>query len=352
MKIYHIAKKQNLSLFQLQDMVHYQNLTERRLGCLPYDWLKNLKPDEFSKATKDVDEAFQIYAKKSGHVETLEGISKQLVKKLKKILKRDDISMMYIGNGYYKECSKLTVGKFKYAFITMFEKFGYHPGDARAFGKYAEPQAIFFTYKKMPHGRVAKPFMSRFSTDYDEYGYMLNKFIDENDLSRAKTPLNPLRDRFREYYIADSRERGNMINNIIIDAGGIERNENYIKDKNFRRNLFVFFDRIYPDMQNARWRTINNDGLINSKTVIPAEKFLTEQMDKGVDIFKADLRELLKPLNDEQQLYAKKLIRRLRNTHKLKCDLKAQGKYDSYKTILEKFKSYCSEILTKELELT
>ena len=353
MKIYHVAKKQNLTLFQLQDMVHYQNLTERRLGSLPFDWLKNLPKDEYTKATKTVDKAFKEFAEEANkeQYETLDGLYGELVGKLKKVLHRDDIEIEYVDNGYWKECSKLTIGKFEYAFCTFFEKFGYMRGDDRAYGKYAAPQAIFFTYKKMPHGRMAKPFMSSFSTDYFEYGYTLNRFIDKNDTARAKTVLNPLRAEYLEYSIPDTLERSeNMINNIIIDPDGIVKNPNYVADANFRHNLDVFLDRIF--IEHTRQNELWNEQKFNDIALVRrAENFLSEQMDKGVDIFKADLRELLKPLDLEQQLYAKKLIRRFKNMHKLKNNLKAAGVYEQYKEILSKYKSQCSSILLKELEI-
>ncbi|MBO7673248.1 hypothetical protein J6S88_07575 [bacterium] len=335
-------------------MVRTQNLRERRLGRLPSDWLTNLKSDEYCSATKKVDNLFRTFAQKSSstELETLDGISAELVKGLKKVLRRDDISMEYVDNGYFKECSKLTIGDFKYALLTFFEKFGMQPGDERLFGKYFEPQSIFFTYKKMPHGRMAKPFMSSFSTDYDEYGYMLNKFIDKNDKARAMTPLNPLRAKYREYSIPDIERESNMINNIIIDAGGIVKNGAYIKDKDFRRNLFVFLDRIFSEYvrEDAIWTAHKYKDIDSAFRV---EKFLIDQMNNGTDIYKADLRELLKPMSEEDRLRATRMLRRFRNTHKLKCELKANGAYDQFKPYLEKARGYLNSrgVLARELEI-
>jgi len=353
MKIYHVAKKRNLHLFDLQDMVRFQNLKERRLGSLPSDWLTNIKPDEYCKVTQKVDNLFSTFAEKSydTELETLDGISAELVKGLKKLLRRDDISMDYVDNGYFKECSKLTVGDYAYAFLTFFEKFGMHQGDARTFGKYFEPQSIFFTYKKMPHGRMAKPFMSRFSTDYFEHGYMLNKYIDKNDAARAKTQLNPLRNEYYEYSIPDSSERSeNMINNVIIDAGGIVKNTNYIKDKTFRRNLFVFLDRIYI---NCPQPLAKSDLKLTIMKKANVDDYLCKQLDSGTDIYSADLRELLKPFDEQEKIYAKRQIRQLRNVHKLKKELKANGTFEKYKPYLKKASNtnHISPLLARELEI-
>lgn len=340
----------------MQDMVYMKNLRERRLGALPFDWFKNLKPDEYAKATEKADKLFRTFSEESTKekYETLDGLYADLVSGLKKVLHRDDIEMEYVGNGYFKECSKLTVGKFKYALITMFEKFGYVRGDDRAFGKYAEPQAIFFTYKKMPHGRMAKPFMSSFSTDYNEYGYMLNRFIDKNDTARAKTVLNPLRAEYREYSIPDIQRADNLINNVIIDAGGIVKNKDYIEDKNFRHTLDIFLDRIFMEhiREDALWEVPK---IKEIDIACRAENFLIEQRDNGIDIYKADLRELLKPLNEDERLYAIRMVRRYRNIHKLKLELKENGTYEAYKPYLEKtiYDGYLISrgLLARELEI-
>ena len=181
----------------------------------------------------------------------------------------------------------------------------------------------------------------------------LNKFIEESDTKRAKTLLNPLRDDYYEYSIPDSFGRGNMINNIIIDADGIVKNKAYVKDKGFRRNLFVFLDRIFIDNQNVNRHSINHDGVSNVYTVLPVEKFLCEHFDDGIDIYSADLRELLEPLDEKQRIYAKRRIRQLRNTHKLKCELKAKGTYDAYKPYFVNALNGrpISELLKKELEI-
>lgn len=60
-----MLQKQNLHLFTLQDMVRFQNLRERRLGALPFDWFRNVKPDEYCKVTKKVDTLFKTFAEKS-----------------------------------------------------------------------------------------------------------------------------------------------------------------------------------------------------------------------------------------------------------------------------------------------
>ena len=104
-------------------------------------------------------------------------------------------------------------------------------------------------------------------------------------------------------------------------------------------------------MNDARYDFTNRDGFLNVYTVVPVEKFLCEQLDKGVDIYKADLRKLLKPLNNEQREYAIKQIRRFRSIHKLKNNLKTNQEYEKYKKILTDFSKFDSQLLARELEL-
>ena len=217
----HLFKRQNVNVRYLSRYVENFPQTEKRIGALPPDWLKNLSRDEYAKATLEVDEALQQFAiDRAESPWNFEQTQKTLVETLNKILRRDDAKTEHLGMGAYKLCQKLIVGDYSYALAT----FKYEAPKSAQHGKYAEPQKIFWVYKNYLHGRVAKPFMSHFScSELDDGGYILTKFIDKGDKERAMKPLNILRDGFYRLCNEDNTPV-NGINGVCIDVGGFIEN--------------------------------------------------------------------------------------------------------------------------------
>ena len=338
--LFHLFKRRNVNFQEISRYVKIFPQTEKRIGTLPSDWFKNLSRDEYAKVTLGVDEALQQFA--IDRVEApgeFDKTQQTLVETLKKILRRDDVKTEHLGMGAYKLCQKLIVGDYTYALSTFKYEATYSPKH----GKYAEPQKIFWVYKNYLHGRVAKPFMSHFSCSYlDKGGYILSKYIDAEDKKRAMKPLNILREIVYRLYNRDKNPT-NEINGVCIDVGGFEENtkiDENILNKEFRKNLVIFLDRIERDGRTPESPIRNN-----------AEKLLLEQIENGSDIFNIDFRILdTTKFSQDEVREAIRIVRRLRAVHKLKNELKSKGEFWNYYPYLEKFKHHCSKILLWELE--
>ena len=98
---------------------------ERRIGSLPYDWIKRIEKDKISDITRsacDVFEKFSIeiedisnrYTGKVDKLENLKQAQSALLQSLQKILKRDDIDITNVGSGSLKHCQRLDVGKYSF----------------------------------------------------------------------------------------------------------------------------------------------------------------------------------------------------------------------------------------------
>ena len=338
--LFHLFKRRNVNGQEISRYVKNFPQTEKRIGTLPSDWLKNLSRDEYAKATREVDETLQQFAiDRVEYPSRFDKTQQTLVQTLSKILRRNDIKTEYLGMGAYKLCQKLIVGDYTYALSTFKYETTYSPKH----GKYQEPQKVFWVYKNYLHGRVAKPFMSHFScSDSDEGGYILSKYIDVEDKKRAKKPLNILREIVYRLYNRDKNPT-NEINGVCIDVGGFEEDtkiDENILNKEFRKNLVIFLDRIERDGRTPE-STIRNN----------AEKLLLKQIENGSDIFNLDFRILdTTKFSQDEVREAIRIVRRLRAVHKLKNELNLKGEFSNYYPYIKRFKHFCSKILLWELE--
>ena len=202
---------------------------ERRIGSLPYDWIKRIEKDKISDITRsacDVFEKFSIeiedisnrYTGKVDKLENLKQAQSALLQSLQKILKRKDIDITYVGSGSLKHCQRLDVGKYSYAVSTFkSEKSAnrlFSDYFCRGHGKGNEPQSLFTLFKRGSHGRFVKPFLANLSGMYDAGGYILSKFIDENH--PKKTELGTFLAERAFVYNTDP----NIIRGISIESGG------------------------------------------------------------------------------------------------------------------------------------
>ena len=79
-----------------------------------------------------------------------------------------------------------------------------------------------------------------------------------------------------------------------------------------------------------------------------SEQLLIEQIKKGNDIFKMDLRTLNGSPDDIRE--AIKTVRRLRAVHKLKAKLALNGKFEEYKKYLKRHEADYSDLLRYEFD--
>jgi hypothetical protein len=179
------------------------------------------------------------------------------------------------------------------------------------------------------------------------------KFIDENDKSRAKSDLPEFQQEFYRFKVVDFNQ-GNIINGIIADIGKIQENDNYLQSDEFRQNLFNFIGKIkrnhienftkipykkFGDNAEAHWIANHN-----------AEEFVYSLMENGIDIYNIDIREHIKKLDELEQKYVIRKIRKLKKAHNLKLKLQQKGEYEKYRQYVEEYANkYGSWSLRAEL---
>lgn len=359
----HTFKHHYVDAYSLQLHLKQHPEAKRLIGCLPIDWLKNFPKDEFSKVTKEVDLAFSEFSTNNLDRERCcDGqmayyLDKGLEKTLKKILRRNDVEVEMIGCGSYKCCRKLTVGDYSYALSTFFhDNVKLYNGDTPLplHGPKIEPQAQFFAYKNYSQGRIAKPFIAKYGTENNFDGsYILMQYINDKNKPRAKKELNILRDDICNIWHEDASKE-NKINGIFVDIGGINLNPSPIDGK-LKNNLLILFDRIYYEFQKHKkvdlTSLLDANSCFESVYLDKAEKFLIEQMRKGVDIYSADLRQLLEPLNKPKEKKAAiQMVRRMRQMHKLLMKIKAEGELEKYLPYLDRNRYYQKDIIRAEID--
>ena len=359
---------------------------ERRLGALPYDWLKNRTSKEYAQMTEKVDELFRGFAvirtplsdtdeciglydeEFNPVVKYYESVYKnfKFVEKLSKILKRDDIQIEYVNHGAYKHCHKLTVGKFKYALLSFIR--GNLPEQLEfdtllGNGALIEPCNIFDFYKEYSQGRIVKPFMTRFVNDTNAEtfdAYMLVKYIDENDTSNVKCDLPAYQKQFYKYKMTDTNT-GNIINGIITDIGKIEKNDYILESSELRQDLFAFYSLLVRNAYEnldvpVLQKKYNPDTASQTeKAIHNAEEFVHNLMkdgyDNGYDIYNIDIRPFIKDLPELEQKFVIKKIRALKKVHQLKLKFQQNDEYKHfYEAYLENYaETYCSKTMKREL---
>lgn len=348
--IYHYCQRN----FVDRDLLDVKFSTEsRRMGTLPYDWLKNEKQTNYAKLTEKVDKFFRKIATRNRLSYRLEGYER----KLSRILKRKDVKIEYVDRGSFKDCHKITIGDYKYALLTFIRdsywKNQLERDTLNGSGPLVEPCRIFDVYKEYSHGRVAKPFMTRFvnNSNAEKYdGYMLMKFIDD---AHSKCDLPAYQQNFYKFNMVDFNQ-GNVINGVIVDIGQIKENDEYMQSDEFRQNLFNLLGKIEKNHEEnfttVPYKKFGNKANDNWTANHNAEEFIYGLMKDGVDIYNIDIREFIKNLNPLEQKYVIQRIRKLKKVHNLKTKLQQSGEYDKYQPYIEKYvKQYGSWSLRHEL---
>ncbi len=319
----HIFKKRLVNAQQLNNYLKTKSDSIRRIGTLPVDFFQKIDKNERSKATQNIGDIFERFAIETEFLdensnfcdsEMYTGARKKMVDSLKEILHRNDIESCYVDSGSFKNCHKLTIGKFSYA-LSTFKKYPlYDPKGyfRKSHGKGNEPQNIFTVYKRFSQGRICKPFLANLSGEKSEGGFILSKFIEpEHDKKVELGSFQKARS-----YVKNTDTSGNTINGIFIEAGGFEPNERYIEDFNLR-----ILHKKFAECLDA------NINLLKSPLANKVQFDL-------LNIANSEI-----PLNSlnyskEEQKIIKKLIKHLKRIQTLIIEASNKGHLDSVKNLL------------------
>ena len=344
----HWIKKECISTTTMNNFLLANHAIERRVGSLPFEWIKQIPKSERGNITEQIHRAFEnfsiktseirgfdIYDSFAGCAEDFAPEQKNLLEILKNLLRRKDLNIEYVGSGQLKNCSRITVGDKSYALSTFrinCTKFNGYFEEAQ--GRGHEPQMQFVTYKRGSHGRIARPFMGKVSSEQDNGGYILSKYIEEShQVKKYKSDLL----RSREFTqncdnaIGPMEEIHNTVNGISIEAGGIFGNNRYIRDPQVRQTWYNLANKL-----NSEAQLLSNGMYINGK-FIDMQKisdYLYNLKQQGIDLCMRDSRLILKELSQEEQKAAIKLIRILKKTRALKNELVQNGTYNKYQKLL------------------
>ena len=303
---YHLAKRNVICAKKLQKFYKKHPDASRTLGALPFDWLKNIHPDEranvteavsdcfvkFAKETKDYDEFVFPRRTKMSIIKTQSAFRPMyasLQEQLSAILKRDDISIDYEGSGIFKTCAKLNVGDYSYALSTFKDKgcgSQYRNYYIFCHGRGMEPQHVFVNQKRSPHGSFVRPFMSHVCLGEEFDGFILSKYV--NMRCSQKIPRGVFSNSRNFFLDVDSHNR---YNGVSFEAGGRFPNPAYIEDPKER---FIW-------QQFAQIIDGNIADLAKKKLVTPliVQDFLLEKSMANVDIcsdaFRKNMRSELIP---------------------------------------------------------
>ena len=301
-----------------------------RFGCLPSDWLKGVDTFERAPVTDSVHDVLREYSCQlrsakisscSEYDSSVHGGDK-LIKRLKEILKRDDVKLEYDNHGRFKDCTKITVGDKSYALVTMRSNV------------YSGPMGSddilysFLAYNRGSQGRFARPFMGNYHNTGE---YLLSKYIE--DSHPRKVDLDNILGS-RQYIVHSDVNDINSKLGIKYDGGGILINERYIADPFIRYNWFRFANKLHSE-RSLILRTFEFDeGRISFSDKDKVQNYLFKLKHEGVDLCNVDARELMKDFTPEERKFAIKLICVLRKARKLKKELLQTGEYEEYKKLL------------------
>lgn len=309
-------------------LVQFLSLTpnvDRRIGALPYDWIKTSEKSKIPDITRRTGDVFERFAKeiddipdKAADELKLKTAQQVLVNALKKILGREDIKVSYAGNGALKHCQRLDVGSYSYAFSTFksektarkqFSDY-FHRGQGRG----NEPQTIFIAYNRDSHGRWAKPFMANMSGADDKGGFILSKFIDSNH--PAKRSFGLMEKQRKYIYNFDP----NYIHGVCIEAGGCVPNKKYIQNSK-ERNIWMRFSKIIDSQVEL---------LKQNEKCAQVHETLVEASRRGEDVLSFDTSIFL----EQEKKAADKMIKALRKVHEFKEKLIQEGKFENIRKLL------------------
>lgn len=292
-------KRENVWARELNQYLIANPQTNRRVGSLPYEWIKDIEPSKRAQVTQEICDIFQrfaietkdlceddLYTRKMTveKIVNLGPLYKQLQKALKKILKRNDVIVGYSGHGAVKMCSKIDIGGKSYAFSTFKDKGcrkGFKSYYTKGHGRGYEPQNIFTCYYRGSHGRFARPFLSVISGENDLGSFTLSKYIDYSHPKKIQKHKLTMAREF--IFDADSH---NKIHGIGFEAGGRGYNEDYIKDRH-DREIWYRFTNIITGYYNNLYCSYGVSG-------VNTQKFLLKEIENGENIYSKNFQTNLK----------------------------------------------------------
>lgn len=358
----HWFKRESVLAHELNQYLLQNPQTKRTVGSLPFEWLKEITPEQRSRVTQEVCEVFRQFAVDNKdlcrdtyfqpelneeEIRSYNPIYAKLQKTLRKILKREDITTSFAGNGAVKMCSKIVVNGKPYAF-SIFKDRGCPKHLVNYFtkghGRGHEPQNIFTCYKRGQKGSFARPFLSLITGENEIASYTLTKFIETNSHKKQQKDKLAIS---REYML--DQDPHNKINGICIEAGGRIYNKNYINNRH-EKEIWHRFTNIISGFKKDLYCKNGIKG-----TDIQA--FLLNEIKQGKDItsqeFKSTLRENLirSLLAEETKIEQKnseeinnrikyalrrcyKQIRAIKKIETLKKELQSSGQWNRIKTYL------------------
>ena len=238
----HRVKRKFIGPYDIKSMAKDKTLPEY-IGALPPEIITLIPEDKRVKITKRISRAFSEFAydiTTKVYFDDLETPCrtnfpeeyKQFENRLRKILKKPDISIQYLDDGAFKLCFVIDFHISENLYVLQtFRFFQGNKNDNYGFphGALFEPQIYFTLHKTYSHGHVARPFMSKPVKAQDSaYAYILTKYIDKKH--KSKSQIGPfIRD--RQFMVSADHNPCNKIQNIIIDAGNFQKNPEHIANK-------------------------------------------------------------------------------------------------------------------------
>lgn len=340
-KILHLQtfKREYIPAERLVGFLSKSPNADRRIGALPYDWIKVVDRENIPDITRQTGDVFERFSKEIDEVTSKEDVKlltaqQKLAAALKNILRRSDIRVSYAGNGSLKHCQRLDVGDYSYAFSTFKSEDTARKPFADYFytghGRGNEPQTIFTAYRRYSHGRIAKPFMANLCGVNDDGGYILSKFIDENHSPKQKFGVV---EKQRKYMLNTDP---NYIFGINIEAGGCIPNNKYIEDAQ-TRNIWLRFAKIIDSTVNF---------LKKNETNARVHQSLINLVEQGKDICSLDINTL--PESDRKIAF--RIVKSMKKVREYKEELIHEGKYEKIRELLNEdmIDSFPYDVYAKE----
>ena len=335
--LYHKTKHNFITPYAIDEFCKTFPDAQKRLGALPYDWIKGFSKDEIPAVTAKIDEVLQEFSKAVAEIEQgwrgdycnrskFDPHIKKLTEQMKEILKRDDISIKYESCGRVKHCHKIQVGEYPYALSSFIspkildKDFAeYLDNNGRGF----EAQNVFTRYKRGSQGRFARPFMSRITAQADNAGgYILSKFIEKSHHSKCE--LGEWQ-KLRQFFEDVDTHLKNSINGIVIDIGQSEENAKYISNPQLRADWSTIA-RVLDSYPNAKISSIEKFEVI---------KFLTAAREHEIDICEKDFEKSLNIFSDGQIKFAKQVIKRVKTLRRLRKNMEERGDFKYIQKMLQ-----------------
>ena len=117
-------KRENVWARELNQYLIANPQTNRRVGSLPYEWIKDFEPSQRARVTQEICDVFERFAIETKDlceddfyttrmtVKKILGLGpvfKELQSTLRRILQRKDVFVGYLGQGAVKMSSKIDV---------------------------------------------------------------------------------------------------------------------------------------------------------------------------------------------------------------------------------------------------